>query len=117
MIVTDLSSDARQNQVGADDSPEKRSDHTQFMQNDRKTEEICGTQKPFRGSAGARSSGCQVISACFRTVFIVQFHQTANCCRLHNPKEPWAILCRVGGESIRDDAGDLQTQSTESWQL
>jgi len=40
MIVTDPSNDAKQNQAPADDSPEKRSDHTQFMQDNRKTEEV-----------------------------------------------------------------------------
>jgi hypothetical protein len=39
MIVTDPSNDAKQNQARSSDSPEKRSDHTQFMQDARKTEE------------------------------------------------------------------------------
>jgi serine/threonine protein kinase len=49
MIVTDPSTDARENQASADDSPEKRSDHTQFMQNTRKTEGISGAQGAQEG--------------------------------------------------------------------
>src|SRR5438552_1393315 len=80
MIVTDLSMNARQNPAPGRDSPSKRSDHTQFIQNKQKSEGFSGNRIPLPKKSDVPRSLPPAISACLGPVCSVQFYQAAKCC-------------------------------------